>query len=117
VLDVFPDLLKIPVAVLDTFTQGRFSADAGRIEAGWLAGGICRSMAADQFFKLTKQMEGCINLLQFMSDLGVDPDRHDLPCGGCDGEGYTFTGSYEAVWIPDFAEPAGTAVRTFTCGQ
>jgi hypothetical protein len=52
-----------------------------------------------------------------MSDLGVDPDRHDLPCGGCDGEGYTFTGSYEAVWIPDFAEPAGTAVRTFTCGQ
>ena len=110
VLDVFPDLLKIPVAVLDTFTQGRFSADAGRIEAGWLAGGICRSMAADQFFKLTKQMEGCINLLQFMSDLGVDPDRHDLPCGGCDGHAiHDRAAAAQSSALPDYrtGDPRG----------
>ena len=114
-LDVFPDLLAVPIAILRTRTQGVFAPDGSGIKAGWLLGGICTSMTKQQYFKFTPDMAGCTNFYQFMQDLGVMPDRADLPCGVDDTAGYTFEGTFDAPATADFAPEPGDPVRVFAC--
>jgi len=114
-LSVFPDLLTVPISILDTRIGGTFDAGLIRVEQGHMVGGICHSMAKDQYFKLYKDMEGCINFLAFMEDLGVMPDRNDLPCGGDDPTGYTFEGEFVATRITNVLEPPKVFQRDFSC--
>ena len=113
-LRVFPDLLTRPIDIGRLFTQGAFDADGGRITGGYIEGGICTSMAVAQYFKLSPGA-GCLNFYQFTRDLGVLPDRDDLPCGGCDASGYTFKGSFDATLVPDMLDGRFQVPRLFTC--
>lgn len=114
-LNVFPDLLAVPIAILDTFTQGTFSPDGDAITGGLLAGGICEEMAERQYFKLVATMSGCTHFRTFMSDLDVFPDRDDLQCSPCSGRGYTFVGRFEAAASGAFVPDAAPAERSFAC--
>jgi hypothetical protein len=114
-LVVFPDLLTVPLDILDTWTEGVLAPDGSRVEQGFLAGGICTDMARQQYFTLAPGMSGCSNLFAFMDDLGVEPNRDDLPCGPCSGSGYDFVGRFDAPANGDFASQPGPAERTFQC--
>lgn len=116
-LHVFPDLLTVPLDILETSIVGLLSPDGSRIHAGTMVGGICRSMAEEQYFRLSGgSTGGCSNLAAFLDDLEVAPDRDDLwGCGGCPPLGWRFEGSFEAVANDRFAAEGGVPLRTFRC--
>jgi hypothetical protein len=116
-LHVFPDLLSVPLDILETSVDGVLSPDGSRIRQGTMVGAICRSMAERQYFRLTSGTSGgCSTLASFLDDLEVVPDREDLiQCGSCPPLGWRFEGTFEAVQDDRFLPDGGIPVRSFHC--
>ncbi|MBM4394707.1 MAG: hypothetical protein FJ087_03340 [Deltaproteobacteria bacterium] len=120
VLRIYPDLITSPIPVVNMLPHGALTPDGGLISNGCLGGGICVDAAKKIDFKLAKEMTGCTNFYEFMSQFPdyVQVNAHDLPCDDGTRDGFEFKGRFDATWIAtDFLDQRKSITRDFSCNN
>jgi len=116
ILKVYPDLVTVPIPVVQLRVDANLTADGtGILEGGTLTGGICTTDAKVTNFKLFETQSGCTNFYKFISDVGLSPEATGLSCALGGSDGYAFVGSFDARRITNVETGTITVERTFSC--
>ncbi len=103
-LKILPPFSTNAVVLPGSQAAGHITPDGETLYGVELTGSLCATNANVIDFKLTPDSSGCVNMGQFMADVGMAPDLQGLPCGDGTSAGFAFSSAVEAQHVTNIAD-------------
>ena len=122
-MSIYPQYCTSDIPIKSLFVHMNFSPDGTKIlDDSRLDGGLCTDSTQSLNTKFLPTSTGCINMYQFLADLGVspnigiDPAKSDsLPCESADKSGFVFAGRFYAEKLDNFVDGVYATSLPFSC--